>query len=420
MLSAHYTGTSPLHPHTQHTPHHTHPLPISLSSHSSQQPQYAHHQHAISSLLPTPPSSPQTIGLHPVESTITLLESLVAFYHQERMWVYRTRAQLEMDLIQRAVESQSDLSSTIESEEGDDCPTSPPGRIQSKSPSSSDTGKTLDSSSPSPPTKWLKRKKAFNLRLEGISSTRGMLPPVARGGITKHPYPHTQHRARQSSNLNPASAAASSHQSTIPGTGSAAALYPHPFLPASSTNAAMSFYPPTVTHATTTLTSPYLSHPSFQFPTTTNQPPTPGISTTGYSSTSSHQTHASFQQTQRQPTYTSPLVLGAGGREPSVQILEMFERMMQSRMESCERVTRMVRGANSPGGIGSGGSTGGGVGAGAGIVGGPVGGFGGPVGLNIGGQGMAGAYTQVRAQAQEMMQSQTSTQQGFPMGVNMG
>ncbi|KIJ20279.1 hypothetical protein PAXINDRAFT_178822 [Paxillus involutus ATCC 200175] len=409
MLSAHYTGTPPLHPHTQHTPHHTHPLPV-LPSHLSQQSQYAHQQHAISSLLPTPPSSPPTIGLHPVESTLSLLESLVAFYHQERMWVYRTRAQLEMDLIQRVSESQSDSSTTFETEEGDGSPTSPPGRIQSRSPSVSDAGTTADGSPPSPPTKWLKRKKAFNLRLEGISSTRGMLPPVARGRIVKHPYPHTQHRARQSSNLNPASAAASSHQSTIPGTGSAATLHPHLSVPRSTTNTTMSFYPPTATNATTTLTSPYLSHPSFQFPTTNNQPLASGTPP-GYAPASNHQTPATFHQTQPLPTHTSPLVLGAGGREPSVQILEMFERMMQSRMESCERVTRMVRGANN---IGSGGNTGVGAGAGAGIVGGAVGGFSGPVGLNIGSQGV-GAYTQVRAQAQ-----MRPTQQGFPMGVDMG
>ncbi|KIL00597.1 hypothetical protein PAXRUDRAFT_821496 [Paxillus rubicundulus Ve08.2h10] len=411
MLSAHYTGTPPLHPHTQHTPHHTHPLPI-LPSHLSQQSQYAHQQHAISSLLPTPPSSPPTIGLHPVESTLSLLESLVAFYHQERMWVYRTRAQLEMDLIQRVSESQSDSSTTVETEEVDGSPTSPPGRIQSRSPSVSDAGTTADNSPPSPPTKWLKRKKAFNLRLEGISSTRGMLPPVARGRIAKHPYPHTRHRARQSSNLNPASAAAPSHQGALPGTGPAPTLGPHLSVPRSTTNATMSFYPPTATNATTTLTSPYLSHPSFQFPTTTNQPLIPGTSALGYAPASNHQTPATFHQTQSLPTYTSPLVLGAGGREPSVQILEMFERMMQSRMESCERVTRMVRGANN---IGSVGNTGAGAGAGAGIVGGAVGGFSGPVGMNIGSQGV-GAYPQVRAQAQEM----TPTQQGFPMGVNMG
>ena len=113
-------------------------------------------------------------------------------------------------------------------------------------------------------------------------------------------------------------------------------------------------------------------------------------------------------------------MLGAGGREPAVQILEMFERMMQARMESCERMTRMVREANRPGGIGVGGtSVAGGVTIGS--VGGPVGGFGGPVGLpvGVGPQGIIGSYPGVEATAEgqhaEMMTTQTSTQQGFPM-----
>lgn len=90
-------------------------------------------------------------------------------------------------------------------------------------------------------------------------------------------------------------------------------------------------------------------------------------------------------------------------------------------MESCERVTRMVREANKPGGIGT--SVAGGVNLGS--VGGPVGGFGGPVGLpvGIGPQGIAGGYPHVQATAggqdAEMIPTQTPTQQGFPMGVNM-
>ena len=102
----------------------------------------------------------------------------------------------------------------------------------------------------------------------------------------------------------------------------------------------------------------------------------------------------------------------------------MFERMMQARMESCERVTRMVREANKPGGIGVGGT---GVvgGVSLGSVGGPVGGFGGPVGLpvGVGPQEIVGGYhIQATAQGEgpEMMSTQTSTQQGFPMGVDMG
>jgi hypothetical protein len=383
MLSAHYTGNSPVHPHSQHTPLHP-----ALSS------QYAHHQHAISSLLPTPPSSPPTIGMHPAESTISLLESLVAFYHQERMWVYRTRAQLEMGLF-HPPDSQPDGSVDAELDGDPDSP---------GQQSASDAGKTAENASPSPPTKWLKRKKAFNLRLDGLS-TRSMLHTVARGGISKHPHPHTQHRARQSSNLNPAS-----HQSAMHGSTSAA-LHPHPSVSMASSNTAVSFYPPTAMNTATTLTSPYLSHPSFQFSTTNQQPPTPGVSTPRYVATP-HHTHSTVQPFQSHPTHAGPIVLGAGGREPSVQILEMFERMMQARMESCERVTRMVREANNPGGIG--------VGVGLGSVGGPVGGFGGPVGLpvGVGPQEIVGGYSHVQAAGQreaDMM----STQQGFPMGVNM-
>lgn len=415
MLPAHYTGNSPAHPHPQHTPLHGHVL----SSNPGQQAQYAQHQHTMSSLLPTPPSSPPTIGMHPVESTISLLESLVAFYHQERMWVYRTRAQLEMGLLHRAPDSP--FGSSVPVDAGlDDNPDSP-GQLQTRSASSPDSTKTAENASPSPPTKWLKRKKAFNLRLEGISSTRSMLPTVARGGVLKHAHPHTQHRARQSSNLNPAS----SHQNSMHGPTSAT-LPPHSSVSMASPNTAVSFYPPTAINTATTLTSPYLSHPSFQFSATANQQPlTPGVSTSRFVSTPAHHTHSTVQPPQSQSAHTGPLVLGSGGREPTVQILEMFERMMQARMESCERVTRMVRDANKPGGIGVGG-TGVTGGVGLGSVGGPVGGFGGPVGLPVGTgpQGIVGGYSHVPATAQgqdpEMMATQTPTQQGFPMGVNMG
>ncbi|KAH0839903.1 hypothetical protein J3R83DRAFT_855 [Lanmaoa asiatica] len=413
MLSAHYTGNSPVHPHPQHTPHHGHSVPIASAHPGQQQAQYAHHQHPISSLLPTPPSSPPTIGMHPVESTISLLESLVAFYHQERMWVYRTRAQLEMGLLHCGPITQSDSSVPVDAELDDD-PDSP-GQLQAQSASPPDPGKTAENASSSPPTKWLKRKKAFNLRLEGISSTRSMLHTVARGGISKHPHPHIQHRARQSSNLNPASVPASSHQSAMHGPTSAV-LHPHPSVSMASSNTAVSFYPPTAINTATTLTSPYLSHPSFQFSATVNRQQHP--LTPRFVSTSAHRTHSTVQPSQSQPTHTGPLVLGAGGREPTVQILEMFERMMQARMESCERVTRMVREANKPGGIGTGGTVGG---VSLGSVGGPVGGFGGPVGLpvGIGPQEIVGGYLHVQASAQGQDQELPS-QQGFPMGVNMG
>ncbi|KAG2042301.1 hypothetical protein BDR03DRAFT_945008 [Suillus americanus] len=195
-----------------------------LSSGYVEQQAYAQQQAAMAmnTLLPTPPSSPPRVGLHPVESTITLLENLVAFYHQERMWVYRTRAQLEMSLQERDA---SAAAATDDEEE----------REREEPDSAEETSET---------TKWMKRKKAFGLKLEGIATTRGM----PRGGIVKQ-------RA------------------------------PPPMLPA-------------------------FAH--------------------------SNQTGGQH-------------VLGSSGREPGVEILEMFERMMQARMESCERVTRMVRNASGTG-----------------------------------------------------------------------
>ncbi|KAG2757392.1 hypothetical protein P692DRAFT_20824797 [Suillus brevipes Sb2] len=197
-----------------------------LSSGYVEQQSYAQQQAAMAmnTLLPTPPSSPPRVGLHPVESTITLLENLVAFYHQERMWVYRTRAQLEMTLQERdasaAAAADEEEEEEMEKEEPD---------------SAEETSET---------SKWMKRKKAFGLKLEGIATTRGM----PRGGIVKQ-------------------------------------RVPPPMLPA-------------FVHS---------------------------------------------NQTGGQP------VLGSNGREPGVEILEMFERMMQARMESCERVTRMVRNASGTG-----------------------------------------------------------------------
>ncbi|KIJ70085.1 hypothetical protein HYDPIDRAFT_164242 [Hydnomerulius pinastri MD-312] len=359
------------------------------------------------------------IGLHPVESTISLLESLVAFYHQERMWVYRTRAQLEMGLMQRIESHPGSTEESPEDIQGDGSPThshsSPPGQ---KSSPTSDGGNPADNSSPSPPTKWLKRKKAFGLKLEGISTSRGMLPPVARGGISKHPHPphphshgghhpHAQHRARQRSNLNPASHPSVSTTAT-----------------AATTKPTTSFYPPTMGIAsTTTLTSPYLSHPSFSFPNHSN-PPLPQ-SPALYPPMSSPQhpspTHQhQHQQPQTPHPHTTPLVLGAGGSEPTVQILEMFERLMQARMESCERVARLVRtapGSLSPSDPGSGGLGGAGGSGSAGMrVGGPVGGFGGPVGF-LGGvmPGQAGFGIQTQQIGRGQGQGHVGSPQGFPM-----
>ncbi|KAG0709764.1 hypothetical protein DFH29DRAFT_885709 [Suillus ampliporus] len=215
---------------------------LSSQQYPPQQQTYAQQQAAMAmnTLLPTPPSSPPRVGLHQVESTITLLENLVAFYHQERMWVYRTRAQLEMSLQDRDACAAAAATQDDDEEEEEE--------MEKEEPNSAEE------------TSWMKRKKAFGLKLEGIATTRGML----RGGIVKQ-------RARTPIMRQPMSAGfAQSSQTQISGGG--------------------------------------------------------------------------------QPT----LMLGAGGREPGVEILEMFERMMQARMESCERVTRMVRNASGTGSPGQG------------------------------------------------------------------
>ncbi|KAG6336690.1 hypothetical protein ID866_2397 [Astraeus odoratus] len=437
MLSApHYTGTPPLHQHPASLSHSHHPPPVQVSSAHSF---HAHNhfaqqqQHGISALLPTPPSSPPAVGLHPVENTISLLESLVAFYHQERMWVYRTRAQLEMDMMQRAEEAAAhDVVPLAGEPEDSTCSgsMSPQSATKASPQSQGDpqgsqqpNGASPEGTSPSPPTKWLKRKRAFNLRLEGISTSRG--------GIPKHrPYP--PHRPRLGSSLNPAG--------PQPGPTPLGPPPPHAFYPPPGSSSALG-------PATTTLTSPYLCHPSFAatFGPPPMQPSTPTTSQPSSYPKAPTSAHPDSSQA------AVPFVLGAGGREPSVQILEMFEKMMQARMESCERVTRMVRSATSPGGP-SGPNTGampvgGPVGApglamNMAAVGGPVGGpgVGGPVGLNMNGThdtpmgpiGVVpngGAYTPGMMQgnvyaAQNMGQPQEQSQpqgmQDFPMGVGMG
>ncbi|KAI6152155.1 hypothetical protein BKA82DRAFT_4107869 [Pisolithus tinctorius] len=410
MLSAsHFTGTPPVHPLSN-------PPGIQVSAAHSV---HSHHhfsqeqQHGMSTgVLPTPPSSPAAFGLHPIENTLSLLESLVAFYHQERMWVYRTRAQLEMDMMQRVEEAAANdaVSAIGEAEnEGRRSGSSSPHQntsqsspqAQSDSQASQQPSATSpQGTSPSPPTKWLKRKKAFNLRLEGISTSRG--------GLSR-PRPYPPHRPRQGSSLNPAGPQPPPIQP------------PHAFYP-----------PPAPNHipgpATTTLTSPYLCHPSFATtfgPPSSTQAPTYSQAPTQSTIPDSHQA-------------AIPLVLGAGGREPCVQVLEMFEKMMQARMESCERVSRMVRSAANLGASNA--SVSGPVGA-PGLamnmptVSGPVGGpgIGGPVGLTMNSSHSVtmtpmGVVPTAETYASGMMQGtvygtqeqEQSQTQDFPMGVAMG
>lgn len=90
----------------------------------------------------------------PLRSTIHLLDSLVAFYQHERMWVYRTRAMLE-----EAFPDPSVMDPTIQ-----------PVPASSSPPASNEA--PTNESLPSHQTRWTRRKKGFKLRLNGIRPKR--------------------------------------------------------------------------------------------------------------------------------------------------------------------------------------------------------------------------------------------------------
>ena len=90
---------------------------------------------------------------NPLKSTINLLDSLVAFYQHERMWVYRTRAMLE-----EAFPNPSVMDPTTQSISASSSP--PTGNDEIPTPE------------PSHQTRWTRRKKGFKLRLDGIRPKR--------------------------------------------------------------------------------------------------------------------------------------------------------------------------------------------------------------------------------------------------------
>jgi len=93
---------------------------------------------------------PDEINENPLKSTINLLDSLVAFYQQERMWVYRTRA-----MLQEAFPNPSSADPTTQS-------------IAASSP----RDEQAPSREPPHQTRWTRRKKGFKLRLDGIRPKR--------------------------------------------------------------------------------------------------------------------------------------------------------------------------------------------------------------------------------------------------------
>ncbi|KAF8974441.1 hypothetical protein BDZ97DRAFT_1911623 [Flammula alnicola] len=119
--------------------------------------------------IPTPPFSPQNYRMpdenteNPLISTINLLDSLVAFYQHERMWVYRTHAVLEdaftPPMMDTAGITYSDPrispSNTIVDPQYDGY-NEAMGNPQNRQPAS----------------RWMRRKKGFKLRIDGIRAKR--------------------------------------------------------------------------------------------------------------------------------------------------------------------------------------------------------------------------------------------------------
>ncbi len=168
----------------------TYILPFATFSTSLSSPLYIlqpimSHVHSI----PTPPFSPNDQQLpspdaeYPLKSTMNLLDSLVAFYQHERMWVYRTRAVLEEAFEHPPAinSSNPDADTPIENSFP-----SPPDS-SSSSPSSSTTassGEHKSSRAGQPATRWMRRKTGFKLKLEGISKPRRLSSKLL--GKNKH------------------------------------------------------------------------------------------------------------------------------------------------------------------------------------------------------------------------------------------
>ena len=115
---------------------------------------------------------------NPLKSTIHLLDSLVAFYQHERMWVYRTRAMLEEAFPNPSVmepTTQSIPASSSLPVRNDDAPINEP----------------QNEPLPSRQTRWTRRKKVFKLKLNGIRPKR-VVSAIPVDQVRKPEYLHPQ------------------------------------------------------------------------------------------------------------------------------------------------------------------------------------------------------------------------------------
>lgn len=114
-----------------------------------------------------PPQVPQRSSeTRSIDSTINLLDSLLSFYHQERMWVYRTRASLEMVLEAAPSTSSGSVESSVETDSalGDETASAMATRMMGAVKAEPMSPTSLNN------TLWMRRKKGFKLKLEGIST----------------------------------------------------------------------------------------------------------------------------------------------------------------------------------------------------------------------------------------------------------
>ena len=129
-------------------------------------------------VLPTPPQSPTSHEIaHPA---ISLLESLEAFYQQERYWVHHTRAALEL-AITKGIDAPPRVSAPSPSASSS---SSLHGALSPASSTSSDATavdlpivKMEPGPSPNalvcpPSSRWMRRKNIMRLKIDGISVER--------------------------------------------------------------------------------------------------------------------------------------------------------------------------------------------------------------------------------------------------------
>ncbi|KAF9008945.1 hypothetical protein BDQ17DRAFT_1349255 [Cyathus striatus] len=175
----------PIHPLLLHSPAFLRPLVSKGTSILSILPMAASYPHSI----PTPPFSPENHGLpddnseNPLKSTINLLDSLVSFYQHERMWVYRTRAMLEEAFPDPPIMSSHNNNNNNNNNPSSSSSSSSaysagiyPQPLPSPSTSAVSSG-PIGSFVPAdnaergsqPQTRWMRRKRGFKLRLEGLA-----------------------------------------------------------------------------------------------------------------------------------------------------------------------------------------------------------------------------------------------------------